>query len=235
MVTGEYTEIEWELKELTSSDPWGCSPTEIQTFIDELHSKDQRHEAIQALRKRLAEGTTWRNIYKALNVLDHILKHASESFIGMIIEDKHEWNIILAGLNETFEYIDEKGKDQGINVRVKAGSIIELLADSSLLVETRRVEQDKREIMLKRRQEFSQHGNPVRPVSSSPDSWIEKPSTANFTMLDDKQYSPLDQKSPNLLIEKPTETAKTTELDDEEEFADFQAAEKPTDPFSDLM
>lgn len=176
MVTGEYSEVEWRLRELTNSDPWGCSPTDMQAFLDSL-TQAEESEVLEALKRRMSEGS-WRNRYKSLNLLDHILKHGATTFLRAIREQEWLWIELLEDLKTSFEFVDERGKDQGINVRVKAGNILELLRDQSLLEQTRIAEQEKRALMQKRRQEFQQNGNSSGDtLAKSPATWQELPNS----------------------------------------------------------
>lgn len=250
MVTGEYSELEWKVRELTNSDPWGCSPTDMQNFLDELHTRDERHEVLLALQKRLREGVTWHNRYKSLNLLDHILKHGSQHFLSMIQDQQSDWLEILNDLKETYEFVDEKGKDQGINVRVKAKSIVELMQDPELLERTRKEEQERRNLMMKRRQDFRQNEtiknagrNDESCSTSSFNDSVEsfKPPKENYQEL---------RGSPSLASKTPTPLATFSPANvQDDEFDDFQSAEsstavsptekpaapKPADPFSDLI
>ncbi|PVF96208.1 hypothetical protein CPB86DRAFT_787236 [Serendipita vermifera] len=70
------------------------------------------------------EAREWRQIYKALQLLEYIIKHGSER----VVDDARSHLSTLKMLRN-FHYIDEKGKDQGINVRNRAKEIAELLGD----------------------------------------------------------------------------------------------------------
>lgn len=174
MVTGEYTEIQWQVRQLTNSDPWATSPAALQSFIDQLGDQvsESWNEAIDTLRKRLTdEGSNWRNRYKALTFLDHILKHASEEVVQeLILADGLDWAGCLEELAVNFTFIDEKGKDEGVNVRVRAGAILELLREPVMLQDVRRQEKERRERLARRRQEFQAVNQSLKePLSTAAD------------------------------------------------------------------
>lgn len=66
----------------------------------------------------------WRQIYKALQLLEFLIKHGSERVI-----DDARGHITLLKMLRQFHYIDQNGKDQGINVRNRAKELAELLGD----------------------------------------------------------------------------------------------------------
>lgn len=66
----------------------------------------------------------WRQIYKALQLLEYLIKHGSER----VIDDARS-HITLLKMLRQFHYIDPNGKDQGVNVRHRAKELAELLGD----------------------------------------------------------------------------------------------------------
>lgn len=90
------------------------------------------------------EASQWRQIYKALQLLEYIIKHGSERVV-----DDARAHISTIKMLRNFHYIDEKAKDQGINgmwtyslrslldshtqitriVRTRAKELVDLLGD----------------------------------------------------------------------------------------------------------
>jgi epsin len=66
----------------------------------------------------------WRQIYKALQLLEYLIKHGSER----VIDDARS-HITLLKMLRQFHFIDQNGKDQGVNVRHRAKELAELLGD----------------------------------------------------------------------------------------------------------
>jgi len=76
--------------------------------------------------KRFTEKSAeeWRQIYKALQLLEFLVKNGSER----VIDDARSHLTLLKMLRQ-FHFIDPNGKDQGINVRNRAKELTELLSD----------------------------------------------------------------------------------------------------------
>jgi epsin len=66
----------------------------------------------------------WRQIYKALQLLEFLIKHGSERVI-----DDARGHITLLKMLRQFHFIDQNGKDQGINVRNRAKELADMLGD----------------------------------------------------------------------------------------------------------
>ena len=66
----------------------------------------------------------WRQIYKALQLLEFLIKHGSERVI-----DDARGHISLLKMLRQFHFIDQNGKDQGLNVRNRAKELADLLSD----------------------------------------------------------------------------------------------------------
>lgn len=66
----------------------------------------------------------WRQIYKALQLLEFLIKNGSER----VIDDARSHLTLLKMLRQ-FHFIDQNGKDQGVNVRNRAKELTELLSD----------------------------------------------------------------------------------------------------------
>lgn len=75
---------------------------------------------------RFTEKTAeqWRQIYKALQLLEFLIKNGSER----VIDDARSHLSLLKMLRQ-FHFIDANGKDQGINVRNRSKELTDLLSD----------------------------------------------------------------------------------------------------------
>jgi len=76
--------------------------------------------------KRFTEKSAeeWRQIYKALQLMEFLIKNGSER----VIDDARSHLSLLKMLRQ-FHYIDQNGKDQGINVRNRSKELTDLLSD----------------------------------------------------------------------------------------------------------
>lgn len=127
------SEIESKVREATSNDAWGASGTLMQEISHATYNYEQFNEVMSTIYKRFAEtGKNWRHVYKALILLEYLIKNGSERVVSSARDHVYE----IRGLSH-FDYIDEKGKDQGINVRNRSKEIVALLNDSERIREER--------------------------------------------------------------------------------------------------
>ncbi|EMD64111.1 hypothetical protein COCSADRAFT_117129 [Bipolaris sorokiniana ND90Pr] len=121
-----YTEMEAKVREATNNEPWGASSTALQEIANATFNYQLLNEIMPMIYKRFTEKASeeWRQIYKALQLLEYLIKHGSER----VIDDARSHVSLLKMLRQ-FHYIDQNGKDQGINVRNRAKELAELLSD----------------------------------------------------------------------------------------------------------
>ncbi|KAB8360613.1 hypothetical protein FH972_024351 [Carpinus fangiana] len=121
-----YTEMEAKVREATNNEPWGASTTTMQEIANGTFNYAQLSEIMPMIYKRFTEKAAeeWRQIYKALQLLEFLIKNGSER----VIDDARSHLSLLKMLRQ-FHYIDQNGKDQGINVRNRAKELAELLGD----------------------------------------------------------------------------------------------------------
>ncbi|CCD24634.1 Ent3p NDAI_0D03200 [Naumovozyma dairenensis CBS 421] len=134
-VVFNYTEMESKVREATNNEPWGASSTLMEQIAQGTYNVRERYEIVGMIFRRFTEkaGSEWRQIYKALQLLDYLIKHGSEPFI-----DDVRSSLKLIQMLETFHYIDSEGRDQGINVRNRAKLLVELLQDDSNIRQERK-------------------------------------------------------------------------------------------------
>jgi epsin len=120
------SEMEAKVREATNDDPWGASSTLMQEIAQGTFSFQHFNEIMPAIYSRFMEkeAREWRQIYKALQLLEYLVKHGSER----VVDDARSHAGTIRMLR-SFHYIDDKGKDQGINVRNRAKELVELLSD----------------------------------------------------------------------------------------------------------
>ena len=75
----------------------------------------------------------WRRIYKSLLLLDYLIKNGSERVVTSAREHIYDLRSL-----ENFTFVDENGKDQGINIRHKVGDMLEFVQDDDRLREERK-------------------------------------------------------------------------------------------------
>ncbi|EXJ76881.1 hypothetical protein A1O3_10526 [Capronia epimyces CBS 606.96] len=120
------TEMEAKVREATNGDPWGASATLMQEIAQGTNNYQQLNEIMPMIYKRFTDKTAeeWRQIYKALQLLEYLCKHGSER----VIDDARSHLSLLRMLRQ-FYYIDPNGKDQGVNVRNRSAELVKLLSD----------------------------------------------------------------------------------------------------------
>lgn len=89
-------------------------------------SSQTLNEIMPMIYRRFTEKSAeeWRQIYKSLQLLEFLIKHGSERVI-----DDARGHVALLKMLRQFHYIDQNGKDQGLNVRNRAKELADLLAD----------------------------------------------------------------------------------------------------------
>ncbi|KAI0383651.1 ENTH-domain-containing protein [Hypomontagnella monticulosa] len=121
-----YTEMEAKVREATNNEPWGASSTLMQEIANGTFNYQTLNEIMPMIYRRFTEKAAeeWRQIYKSLQLLEFLIKHGSERVI-----DDARGHITLLKMLRQFHYIDQNGKDQGVNVRNRAKELAELLGD----------------------------------------------------------------------------------------------------------
>ncbi|KAH8914626.1 ENTH-domain-containing protein [Atractiella rhizophila] len=112
-VVMNYTEMEAKVREATNNDPWGASSSLMQEIAQGTFNFQHFNEIMPTIYKRFTEKEAyeWRQIYKALQLLEYLVKHGSERVV-----DDARTHLSMIKMLRNFHYVDEKtGKDQGIN------------------------------------------------------------------------------------------------------------------------
>ncbi|KAG8533756.1 uncharacterized protein KY384_001497 [Bacidia gigantensis] len=98
----------------------------VQNVLPDVGASQLLNEIMPMIYKRFTEKAAeeWRQIYKALQLLEFLIKNGSER----VIDDARSHLSLLKMLRQ-FHYIDQNGKDQGINVRNRSKELADLLGD----------------------------------------------------------------------------------------------------------
>ncbi|KAJ1336970.1 hypothetical protein BSLG_006730 [Batrachochytrium salamandrivorans] len=131
--TKGYSDLQIKTRQATCNDPWGPSGSLMAEISSGTHNHRDFIEVMEIIDKRMNDsGKNWRHVFKALTVLDYLIKNGPETVITHARQNLH----VIKTLKE-FQYIDDEGRDQGANVRQKSKDITSLLNDDSLLQEMR--------------------------------------------------------------------------------------------------
>ncbi|XP_045381670.1 epsin-3 isoform X2 [Lemur catta] len=132
-IVHNYSEAEIKVREATSNDPWGPPSSLMSEIADLTFNTVAFAEVMGMLWRRLNDsGKNWRHVYKALTLLDYLLKTGSERVAHQCRE-----NLYTIQTLKDFQYIDRDGKDQGVNVREKVKQVMTLLKDEERLRQER--------------------------------------------------------------------------------------------------
>ncbi|KAH8085998.1 ENTH-domain-containing protein [Cristinia sonorae] len=120
------SEMEAKVRDATNDEPWGASSTLMQEIAQGTFNFQNFNEIMPCIYARFMEkeAKQWRQIYKALQLLEYLVKNGSER----VVDDARS-HIATIKMLRNFYYIDEKGKDQGLNVRNRSRELVELLGD----------------------------------------------------------------------------------------------------------
>lgn len=126
-------EIEQKVLDATSNEPWGPHGSLMAEIAQATKKYNESPLVMGVLWTRIADtGRNWRHVYKALTVLEYLVAHGSER----VIDEIREHNYQISTLSD-FQYVEPNGKDQGINVRKKAQTIVSLINDKEKIQEAR--------------------------------------------------------------------------------------------------
>lgn len=162
--------LQVKVREATSNDPWGPSATIMAEIADLTYNVVAFSEIMQMIWKRLNDhGKNWRHVYKALILLEYLIKTGTEKVAQQCKE-----NIFAIQTLREFVYFEE-GKDQGTHVREKAKQLVNLLKDDERL-------KNERVKALKAKERFALHpsgfgsdGYIDMPQRDLPPGWQEEP------------------------------------------------------------
>ncbi|KAJ1724881.1 Epsin-3, clathrin recruitment and traffic between the Golgi and endosome [Coemansia erecta] len=141
-VVMNYTELEIKVHEATGPEPWGASSTLMREIADATHNRKNCDEIMPAIYMRFndTDPSNWRQVYKALQLLEFLIKNGSENVV-----DEVRGHITIVKMLKNFHHVDANGKDQGINVRHRSKELVDLVQNSERLREERKKAKDNRD------------------------------------------------------------------------------------------
>ncbi|KAK6299246.1 hypothetical protein J4Q44_G00307560 [Coregonus suidteri] len=133
-VVMNYSEVESKVREATNDDPWGPSGQQMAE-ISRVRFYEQFPEVMNMLWIRMLRDNkkNWRRVYKSLLLLSHLIRNGSER----VVTSGREHIYDLRSL-ESYHFVDDNGKDQGVNVRQKVKEMVGLIQDDDRLREERK-------------------------------------------------------------------------------------------------
>lgn len=130
----DVTPAELLTEETTNGNPWAPDTRTMGLISRAAFEIDDYWRIVEILHRRLSkyDRKHWRESYKALILLEHLLTHGPESIVVEFHSDKD----VIKEL-ASFQYIDERGFNWGLTVRKKSERILQLLEKGELYKEER--------------------------------------------------------------------------------------------------
>ncbi|GAA5883313.1 hypothetical protein JCM1840_005315 [Sporobolomyces johnsonii] len=124
-----YSDVESATRDATSNSPNGPSPLQLETLAEWSFNELDCIQIVTMLDKRLNDkGKNWRHVFKTLLVIDHLIHFGSIAVVNYF-----KRNIYIIKTLKEFQYIDDNGLDQGLNIRQKAKDVSNLLLNDERL------------------------------------------------------------------------------------------------------
>lgn len=162
-----YSKIQVKLRQATSIDPWGPAAIQMEEIARATHSPTLLADLIYTFDRRLNDhGKYWRHVYKSLVVMEYCIVCGSEAFVRYAKD-----TIYVIKTLKDFQYIDDKGRDQGAMIRQKSRDVVELLQNEAMLIEARRTK------TIPRQQ--SRTSRSISPLSRNSNTTMQTKSTRN--------------------------------------------------------
>nr|XP_043636616.1 epsin-3-like [Erigeron canadensis] len=122
------------VEESTNGNQWAPDARTLKLISKAAFEIDDYWRIVNVLHNRLVrfDANNWRMCYKAVLVLEHLLTHGPES----VAQEFQTHKDVLQEMT-SFQYIDEKGFNWGLNVRMKSERILKFFNDGNVLKEER--------------------------------------------------------------------------------------------------
>jgi len=133
-VVMNYTEVESKVREATNDDQWGPHGSMMNEIAKYTYTYENFPEVMGMLWKRmLHEKKYWRRTYKCLLLLSYLIRNGSERVVSSARDHIYDMRQL-----ESYQHVDEFGKDQGLNIRHKVKEVLEIIQDDVRLRDERK-------------------------------------------------------------------------------------------------
>ncbi|CAG9829298.1 unnamed protein product [Diabrotica balteata] len=179
-VVMNYTEVEAKVREATNEEPWGPTGQIMQELAHSTFTYEHFPEVMSMLWKRMLQDNKqhWRRTYKSLLVLNYLIKNGSERVVTSAREHIYDLRSL-----ENYTFIDDIGKDQGVNIRHKVKELIDFIQDDDRLREERKKAKKNKDKFIGMSSDT--FGNKF----GGRDTWDERPYTRESEDWDDTSNS----------------------------------------------
>lgn len=228
-VVMNYTEIEAKVREATNDEAWGPTGQLMQELAHSTFTYEHFPEVMSMLWKRMLQDNKqhWRRTYKSLLLLNYLIRNGSER----VVTSSREHIYDLRSL-ENYSFIDDIGKDQGINIRHKVRELIDFIQDDDKLREERKKAKKNKDKYIGMSSEsmggkFNERWDDRswnRDYSTQNQEWDEKPpSVSNYR---DRSYDDYDVEREDSDTESNHNSNCTTKYKDTDTIGSPTASEK---------
>ncbi|XP_056637757.1 telomere length regulation protein TEL2 homolog isoform X1 [Diorhabda sublineata] len=226
-VVMNYTEVEAKVREATNEEPWGPTGQIMQELAHSTFTYEHFPEVMSMLWKRMLQDNKqhWRRTYKSLLVLNYLIKNGSERVVTSAREHIYDLRSL-----ENYTYIDDVGKDQGVNIRHKVKELIDFVQDDDRLREERKKAKKNKDKFIG----MSSDTFGSRFGGTGHDTWDDRPYSKEYDEWDDTSNST------NRYRDKSFEEDNDLEKDDSDpetrnnsynnNFKKFEDTEQPQSP-----
>ncbi|OWR51453.1 hypothetical protein KGM_200545 [Danaus plexippus plexippus] len=134
-VVMNYTEVEGKVREATSDEAWGPTGQQMQELALATFTYEHFPEVMSMLWRRMLHDNKahWRRTYKCLLLLSYLVRNGSERVVTSAREHIYDLRSL-----ENYSFVDDLGKDQGINIRHKVRELIDFIQDDDKLRDERK-------------------------------------------------------------------------------------------------
>lgn len=162
-VVKNYSDAQVKVRKATSNEPWGPSSTLMSEIADLTYNVVAFSEIMQIVWKRLNDhGKNWRHVYKALVLLEYLIKAGSEK-----VAQQCRDNLFTIQTLKDFQHFEDN-KDHGLSVREKSKILVNLLKDEEKLkIERARALKAKERFAQSLSCTTSMDGESMKPSTSS--------------------------------------------------------------------
>lgn len=188
-----YSRIQVKLRQATSVDPWGPATIQMEEIARATHSPTLLGDLIYVFDRRLNDhGKYWRHVYKSLVTMEYCIVCGSDAFVRYAKDTIY----VIKTLKE-FQYIDDKGRDQGAMIRQKSREIVALLQNEAALAEARRTKTIPRTTTTT----INDRSNSISPIDHRSSS-SHPQNRSNNTYEDDQQLQRAIEESKRTAVEE---------------------------------
>ncbi|EFC42631.1 predicted protein [Naegleria gruberi] len=137
----QMTPLEIKVRECTSNDSWGVKLSDKLEVADHSFNYEDFKLIFSVIRIRLADvGKDWRHVQKGIQLVEFLVINGSER----CLDEARDMQSLIRQM-KNFKYVDDDGKDWGVNVRDAAKHFLEFIKDEEKIKEEREIAKQQKE------------------------------------------------------------------------------------------